>query len=174
MRVLVFALLSFDAFALSFETQAEALAGRLKKNLVTQLSKKIATDGIVAAVPFCHVHVKPIAKEAAGSDLSKFEIGRTSHKIRNSQNKAQDWMAPYVKRFQASDVKNPMKAQIHTFTDGKKAYLEPLYLGPQCLSCHGESLNGELKAKIAELYPQDQATGFKLGEFRGLIWVKEK
>jgi hypothetical protein len=27
--------------------------------------------------------------------------------------------------------------------------------------------------KFNELYPNDKATGFKLGEFRGFIWVKE-
>ena len=71
-------------------------------------------------------------------------------------------------------MKNPLKPQVHTFADGKKAYMEPLYVGPQCLSCHGETLSGELKEKLNELYPNDQATGFKLGQFRGLIWIKQK
>jgi hypothetical protein len=174
MKLFFFLILSFNASARSFEEQAEDLAGRLKKNLVTQLSKKIASDGVVAAVPYCHVQVKPIAKEAAGADMTKFEFGRTSHKIRNEQNMAQDWMLPYLTLFQKTTIKNPLKAKVHTFADGKEAYLEPLYVGAQCLACHGQGVEGELKEKISKLYPKDQATGFKLGEFRGLIWVKEK
>lgn len=174
MRFVVMVLISMSVNAAEFETEARELALRLKTNLMSQLTKKIVADGVVAAVPFCHLQVKPIAKEAAGSDMTKFEFGRTSHKIRNIQNKAQDWMAPYISKFQSSDVKNPLKPQVHTFTDGKKAYMEPLYVGPQCLSCHGEMFSGELKEKLNELYPNDQATGFKLGQFRGLIWIKQK
>ncbi|MFP5490070.1 MAG: DUF3365 domain-containing protein [Bacteriovoracia bacterium] len=174
MRFIVLVLFSFSVNAAEFETEAKSLAKRLKMNLVTQLTKKMSSEGAVAAVSFCHLQVKPIAKEAAGADVSKYEFGRSSHKIRNLENKTQDWMAPYLSEFQKSNAKNPSKAQIHIFSNGKKAYLEPLYVGPQCLTCHGEVLAGELKTKISELYPTDQAIGFKLGQFRGLIWIKQK
>jgi len=35
-------------------------------------------------------------------------------------------------------------------------------------------LSPQVSEKIKSLYPQDQAIGFKQGEFRGFIWVKEK
>lgn len=174
MKFFMLVLFSMSAYATDFESEAKSLAARLKLNLVTQLTKKMSAEGAVAAVPFCHLQVKPIAKEAAGGDVSKYEFGRSSHKIRNLENKAQDWMAPYLSEFQKSNLKNPSKAQIHLFPNGKKAYLEPLYVGPQCLTCHGDVPTGELKAKISALYPADQAIGFKLGEFRGLIWIKQK
>ena len=40
-----------------------------------------------------------------------------------------------------------------------------------CLTCHGETLAPELAAAIAREYPNDQATGFKLGELRGAFRV---
>lgn len=172
--ILLTLLLSPAAIANDFDTEAPALAQRLKQSLVQNLTQKMTKDGAVAAVEFCHTEVKPIAKAAAGADLTKYEFGRTSHKIRNPQNQAQDWMRPYLERFQNSTAKAPGKPEIHTFSDGKKAYLEALYVGPQCLTCHGEAVGGALKQKISKLYPADQATGFKLGEFRGLVWVKEK
>lgn len=35
-------------------------------------------------------------------------------------------------------------------------------------------LNPKSHDKIQKLYPQDKATGFKLNDFRGFVWVKEK
>ena len=43
-----------------------------------------------------------------------------------------------------------------------------------CLTCHGSSLQPELKAEILRLYPNDQATGFKPGELRGAFTVTQK
>lgn len=174
MKYLWWFFISSFCYASGFDTEAPALAQRLKQSLVQNLTQKMVKDGAVAAVEFCHLEVKPIAKKAAGADLSKYEFGRTSHKIRNSQNQPQAWMLPYLEKFQGTTVKAPGKPEIHTFSDGKKAYLEALYVGPQCLTCHGEAVGGPLRERISALYPKDQATGFKLGEFRGLVWVKEK
>jgi hypothetical protein len=44
----------------------------------------------------------------------------------------------------------------------------------KCLLCHGDNVSKDIGDKIQNLYPQDKATGFKLGEFRGFIWIKEK
>ena len=42
---------------------------------------------------------------------------------------------------------------------------------PFCLSCHGPSLEPGLQATIESLYPDDQATGFRANDLRGLFWV---
>lgn len=36
-----------------------------------------------------------------------------------------------------------------------------------CVKCHGESIEAEVEAKLKELYPNDQARGFKEGDLRG-------
>ena len=51
-------------------------------------------------------------------------------------------------------------------------YVEPIVMQPMCLTCHGESLAPEIAARISEVYPDDQATGFKVGDFRGVFWVE--
>ena len=162
------------AFADSFEQEAQALAQDLKMTLMKNLSEKVAKDGAVAAIPFCHENVKPLAKSAAQDRVSKFEFGRTSHKIRNEGNKPQPWAEGYLKEFQGTYQKDGKKALVHKLENGKRVYLEPLYVQPQCLTCHGESVSSDIRGKLSQLYPKDQATGFKLGEFRGFIWIKEK
>lgn len=166
-------LLFSQAFAATFEEDAAMLSKDLKMNLVKNLTEKMNKDGAIPALEFCHVNVSALAKTAAGERLSRFEFGRTSHKVRNPSNAPKEWMLPYLEQFKATTVKSPAKAVVHQFSDGKKAYLDPLYVGPQCLTCHATPAK-DLKAQITKLYPDDQAVGFKLGEFRGMIWVKEK
>lgn len=160
-----------------FQTEAKTLVMDLKSNLLKNLTSEISKNGTEAAIPFCHINVKTIAKDAAKDQMKKYDFGRTSHKIRNEKNKADAWMLPYLEKFQGTyfDQNKTAEYQISgTQKDGKKFYLEPLFVNTQCLQCHGENLAKNVQEKIQIFYPKDQATGFKLNEFRGLIWVKEK
>ena len=175
--ILIFLVTVNIAFAQidNFENEARVLANDLKMSLMKNLSEKISKDGPVEAVPFCHANVKLIAKGAAKDRISKFEFGRTSHKLRNVSNAPQSWAVEYLKEFEGQkkgDVKKT--SMIHRLDDGKRVYLEPLYIEAKCLLCHGEDVSKNVNDKIQELYPKDKGTGFKLGEFRGFIWVKEK
>ncbi len=166
---------TLHVYAQDFETEAKSLVIDLKMSLMKNLSDKIAKDGPVDAIPFCHANVKPIAKKAAKERISKYEFGRISHKLRNESNRPMPWAESYLKEFQGSKKgENKKTSIIHRLEDGKKVYLEPLYAEAKCLLCHGEKVSPNIKEKLNELYPQDRATGFKLGEFRGFIWVKEK
>lgn len=158
-----------------FVEEAKNLAKDLKGSLVTELSKAIQKKGVDGAVPFCHANVGSIAKGAGGDRLSKFEIGRTSHKVRNPSNEAEPWMRSYLDKFKGK-FKGEMKKDhlVHRFENGKRAYIEPLYVKAKCLLCHGENVSAGVKQKISALYPDDQATGFKMNEFRGFIWIKER
>ena len=158
-----------------FVTDAKALAGDLKQSLMKNLSEKISKDGVVEAVPFCHANVKVIAKGAAKERIKKYEFGRTSHKIRNVSNNPQPWAMTYLKEFEGKKKGEIKKDHIiHKLDNGQRIYMEPLYVEAKCLMCHGDNVAQNVSGKIKELYPEDKATGFKLGEFRGFIWVKEK
>jgi hypothetical protein len=43
---------------------------------------------------------------------------------------------------------------------------------PACLACHGSQIGPEVAAVLAEHYPRDRATGFAVGDLRGLLWVE--
>ncbi len=175
MKFLIVFFLSNLAVAATFEEDARSLAADLKASLMKNLSEKIAQEGPAKAVTFCHTNVKPIAKGAAGERIKRFTFGRTSHKLRNGANAPEPWVSDYLKKFEGKK-KGDISPQgfIHHLQDGKKVYVEPLFVEARCLLCHGENISADIKEKISSLYPNDQATGFKLGEFRGFIWVKEK
>ena len=178
MKTLFFILLglfiSTSGFCNSFEADAQKLAADLRSGLVKNLSQKIEREGVVNAVAFCHENVKPIAQSAAGGRRQKFDFGRTSHKLRNQSNRPQVWAESYLKEFQGKMKSEIKKSSIFFEHDGKRIYLEPLFVEAKCLLCHGEKVSTQVSEKIKSLYPQDQAIGFKQGEFRGFIWVKEK
>lgn len=167
---------TFQSFAAdNFEVEAKELAADLKKLLMKNLNEKMEKDGNVNAIPFCHVNAVPILKGVAGDRIKKFEFGRTSHKVRNEKNSSQPWAKIYLTEFQGK-LKGEVKKDsiIHRLENGKRIYLEPLYVQAQCLICHGDNIAKDVQAQLKELYPHDKATGFKLNEFRGFIWVKEK
>ena len=56
--------------------------------------------------------------------------------------------------------------------DGAERYVEPIRVQGLCLTCHGASLPAPVAARIAELYPEDQAVGFAEGDLRGLFWAE--
>jgi len=43
--------------------------------------------------------------------------------------------------------------------------------GEGCLKCHGQNIAPEITAKLKENYPDDKATGFKLGDVRGAFSI---
>jgi hypothetical protein len=40
-----------------------------------------------------------------------------------------------------------------------------------CLTCHG-SVGSDVAAALRERYPDDRATGYALGDFRGIAWAE--
>jgi len=78
-----------------------------------------------------------------------------------------------LRQAQSSTAKKPYEAKVVQNTNGQKVFISPLYTAAACLQCHGRPA-GLLKSKLEELYPKDRATGYRLGEFRGFVWVKKK
>ena len=158
-----------------FIKEASTLATDLRQALMHNLSQKMTMEGSEAAVPFCQSQIKLIAKQAAKERSQKYEFGRTSHKVRNRINSPQPWAMQYLKEFEGKKKSEVTKDHlVHRLADGKRVYLEPLYVEAKCLTCHGQNIAQNVSRKINDLYPDDKATGFSLGEFRGFIWVKEK
>ena len=51
-------------------------------------------------------------------------------------------------------------------------YVEPIFMQPLCVTCHGAELAPDLQARLEELYPEDQATGYSAGDLRGVFWAE--
>jgi hypothetical protein len=134
----------------------------LKQALMAGMQK-----GPVNAISVC----KDRAPEIADSlSVDGSQIGRTSHRLRNPANSAPAWVDPVLKAYlnEGSD-REPRHLNL---PDDRQGYVEPIVLQPLCLACHGESLAPDVVAQIEEAYPEDEATGFEVGDLRGVYWVE--
>ena len=124
-------------------------------------------EGPVEAIAACRVQ----APEIAGS-LSRdgIRLGRTSHRLRNPSNVAPEWVDPILEAY----LESPSDRAPRTVTlPGKQSgYVEPILVQPLCLTCHGDDLAPDVAARIQELYPEDRAVGFGVGDLRGVFWIE--
>jgi hypothetical protein len=148
------------------EEQARAALKPLKQQLMGELTRALG-ESPVTAIEVCRVRAPEIADALAESGP---RVGRTSHRLRNPENAPADWVEPLLEAY-VDDPTNlePRSVAIDERTAG---YVEPIKVQKMCLACHGTEIDPVLAEKIIELYPEDQATGFRSGDFRGLFWVE--
>lgn len=134
----------------------------LKEALQSGLSK-----GPISAIDICKIEAPKIAAKFSSDGIT---IGRTSHKFRNPANKPQQWTKSLLDEY----LKNPDNTdpQVVIIDDDHIGYIEPIFIKPICLTCHGEYLDQSLSAIIDKQYPQDKARGYINGSFRGIFWVE--
>jgi hypothetical protein len=144
------------------------LALKARDALFQQLSGRLmdvmGSSGPVAAIAVCKEEAPRLAQEV-GREYG-VGIGRTSHRLRNSQNAPPDWAQPFVQQ-------RTGQPRFRQLENGELAALLPIRLQAKCLMCHGkpENMLADVKQALQEHYPDDQATGFEEDDLRGWFWV---
>lgn len=148
------------------ETRGRALLAPFKASLQQALKAGLA-DGPVAAVDACRLRAPALAEAVTPDGV---RVGRGSHRLRNPDNAAPDWVEPILARYLAEPSdREPATVPLG---EGRAGYVEPIVLGPLCETCHGDAIAPELAARIASRYPEDRAVGFRTGDLRGVFWVE--
>lgn len=138
----------------------------LKRGLKQALVKGLE-DGPVNAISACRLEAPKLAQTLNEGPI---KIGRSSQKLRNPSNAPKPWMEPLLQAYESDpDSREPAVVLVDDKTVG---YVEPIFLQPLCVTCHGAELAPELQAKLKELYPNDEATGYAAGDLRGLFWAE--
>lgn len=152
---------------------AAALGGTLKARLLAAM----AQGGPAAAVEICNEAAPEIA--AAVSMEKNLIVGRTALRLRNPENAPDEWERRQLEKFLAAmeggaDPANLEAAEI-VVANGQKTFrwMKPIITEGPCTICHGETIADEVKAAILARYPQDEATGFGLGELRGAFTISK-
>lgn len=160
-----------DTAALSREAGGliQAFGGRMLK----ELQEAMQSGGPANAIKVCNTSAPGIAKEESAK--SGWKIGRTALRIRNTANAPDEFERKTLEEFAAkaaggADLATLARAEVVT-ENGKKAFrfIKAIPLGDRCIDCHGSDIKPELKAVLAQHYPQDTATGFKIGDLRGVF-----
>ncbi|PKR79811.1 hypothetical protein CW751_13355 [Brumimicrobium salinarum] len=144
-----------------------------KATLGKNLMGAISSGGTEHALSFCNVQAIPLTDSMSREHNAT--ISRVSDKPRNQNNAANAKELEEIEFYktQIAEGKSGKEIQPHVeIKENKVHFYYPIITNEMCLQCHGTK-NEEVKpatlAMLSEMYPEDQATGYKTNEVRG-IW----
>ncbi len=146
-------------------------------DLKGELQKGMKQGGPVHAIQVCNTLAPQLAE--AHTQMSGWQVGRTSLKLRNSENAPDAWEAGVLTEFESRKAagEDPMKLVKAEVVEeqGRKVLrlMKAIPTAELCLKCHGGEIEGPVAAKLDELYPDDKARGFKAGDLRGAFTLKK-
>jgi hypothetical protein len=154
------------------KTEIKTLAIALKSTL----QHGMKTNGPAASVKLCNIQAPLITQAStAKSGSSDWTVSRTSLKLRNTENAPSAWVAEVLKGFDERKNKgeDPSSIAHSEIRDGQFYFIKAIPTQAACLACHGSNVGEDVKGKLAELYPSDQATSYDLGDIRGAFIARK-
>lgn len=147
--------------------RAELARQDLAQTLFGRLSAVMSSGGPAQAVGVCNLEAQGLTDEVG--EEHDVRIGRTSFRLRNPDNTPPDWAREFELVENRVDEQVVLKNQ-----NGGVAVFTPIHLQAKCAACHGmkDRMNADVKAVLAERYPEDEATGFEPGDLRGWFWAE--
>lgn len=155
--------------------RAKAAIKQFAGALQTELKTAMQAGGPVAAIGVCNTQAMPItAKVAAEHGM---QLSRVSVKNRNPANVPNEWQFAVLENFDrqmaaGKDIAKLAWSDTANVDGGQEfRFMKAIPTGDLCLKCHGSQLAPEVEQVLADLYPEDQATGYSAGDIRGAFVV---
>lgn len=151
--------------------EAKELTQKFGKTLKSELVKGMSAGGAENAISVCYEKAPEIAENL--SQESGWIISRTSLKARNKNNTPDDWEKSVLLEFERlNESEVDQNSLVYSEVIEKNGtqvfrFMKAIPTDAVCLTCHGSNIKDEVAVKIKELYPEDNATGFKQGDIRG-------
>ncbi len=156
-------------------TKGGEIAGQAQKVLSSRLKRELGKGGPEQAIRFCQQGVHPLIDSL--NNRYRAEIRRVSFKARNPADRPRpvesQILRAYEEAFKRSD---DLKDQVQEIDDHTVLFTRPIIVDKAvCLKCHGipgkDIAPATLKILHA-LYPDDEATGYSLSDFRGMWSIR--
>lgn len=155
-----------------FMAIGDSISMHAQQVLLANVANAMKEGGPVGAVDYCNVNAIPLTDSI--SDIHKASIRRYSDKYRNPFNaidkkKEKDAWNQMLTSTSAGEY----EGKDFLIQEGDTVfYYKPIPIGMStCLFCHG-SKDGDIAAETLDeinlKYPNDLATGYRMGELRGL------
>ncbi len=159
---------------------ASEVAMGFMKELGVAMTREMTKGGPIEAIKVC----AELAPEIAGR-LSRehgWRVTRVGTRVRNPLLGMPDaWeqkvLAEFAERAGKGEAFPSMtRSEVMTEPNGQYyRFMKPIALQPQCVLCHGtsEQIPEEIRSVLKKQYPFDAATGYKAGELRGAVSIKQ-
>jgi len=149
----------------------KALMGTLQTNLVAAMQE----GGPSYAVEFCAGEALALTDSVARQLGSGISLKRVSGHHRNPVNAPDAAEVRALRHFEDALAESGSLPEdwVQQTATGELRYYRPLVIAEPCLACHGnaDSLDPAVAEAIAERYPDDRATGYEIGDLRGVVRV---
>jgi hypothetical protein len=162
------------------EAAAKAASADLIQQLGSRLKQELEKGGPEQAISVC----AQVAPELAGK-LSRergWRVTRVGTRVRNPLLGSPDaWEQKVLQQFAERAAKGEKfddmsHGEVVTEPGGSYfRFMKAIGVQPMCLSCHGaeEQISAPMRAALKQDYPFDQATGYRAGELRGAVSIKQ-
>ena len=157
--------------------KSKAVVKEFMGQLKGELKSAMKAGGPVNAINVCKDKAPAIAKNL--SDKYGWKVARTSLKTRNPANAPDAWETSVLEKFDARQHSGePVKPmayfqQVESNNGSTFRFMKAIPTGKVCLTCHGQDIDDKVTAKLKESYPEDRATGYKLGQVRGAFTITQ-
>lgn len=150
-------------------------AAELLRTLVGRLTSALEEGGPLQAMELCSTDAMPLTRMVEAGLSQPLSIKRTSFRYRNPEN-APDAGEEAALLFFERAIEAGGEAPAHFVqraSETELRYYQPIFVGGVCLACHGdlEAMDPGVRRLLSERYPEDLATGYEAGAFRGLVRV---
>ncbi len=154
--------------------KGQQITAAVFSTLSAELQNAMKNGGVENALQYCNLNALNIVDSL--SKLHHAKIRRTSEKYRNPHDRPNENESAVINNYQ-KEIKGGKEVppKVIQENDGRYYFYAPIFVNDLCLKCHG-AVGKELTQENADLikryYPNDLATGYSAGEFRGIWSIK--
>lgn len=156
----------------SYQQEAKIKINTFATQLKGQLQQAIKAGGLISAIDICKVQA-PLIANALSTD--GWKVARTSLKVRNQNNIADQWeqktLVELIKRKEKGQTFKQLKQE--QLTSDNYRFMQAIPTGEVCLACHGKNIDDKVQQHLDKEYPKDQAVDFNQGDIRGAFTLSK-
>lgn len=154
-----------------YHQAAVALIDTFSTNLKGELMAAIDKDGPAGAIHICQIKAPELASEYS---VDGWSVRRVTDHFRNPENAADSKERLILAQFAAPDAPPYIEQWDSSGNVATYRFYQPIRTSQLCLNCHGtqEHLAEGVIEKVRVIYPDDHATGYEVGDLRGMFVVR--
>lgn len=154
----------------NYELEAQQTLQRLRQVMMREMQTAMQ-GGVKQAIGVCR-HLAPEIEDQIEKETG-WQIRRIGLRVRNPGNtpdtRERSMMMSFELRAMAGQGPEMLRSTRLFDRDGTQTvhFMQAIPTFDTCLACHGKQIAPEVTTAIKELYPQDQAIGYEVGDIRG-------
>lgn len=155
---------------------ARAAANTLAGDLMGMLMRVLQERGPQHAIAFCADSAQAVTARHQEQGIT---VRRVGTRVRNPVNTPDSVERAVLERFAATIASGAAPTDTAFILPGdygpELRYLRPIVVAQPCLTCHGDpaAIPPAVRQTLVARYPADQATGYRAGELRGAVSVRQ-